>query len=205
MFGVTSMRAIHTKRGCNAATLLRLLITLLVMLTAPVSAAQSPRPAADEIERSLTGDWVGALEYRDYQSGRTFELPVTTRIAVAPDNATITRLSAFDDGPKTGMVYITTVSLFDATGTRSTQSTFRKGRTVDTWTETAAVKSFTDLQNWAMTYSRTGTDGDKLADIRMTVTRKGDELLTVKEVKEPNAPDSSFANRNQTRLKKKPG
>lgn len=118
-------------------------------------------------------------------------------------NATVTRLSAFDDGPKTGMVFITTVSLFDATGTRSTLSTFRKGRAVDTWTETVAVKSLTDLQHGA-TYSRTGRAGDKLADIRLSVTRKGDELLGVKEAKESNAPDSSFANRTQTRLKKKP-
>ncbi len=170
--------------------------------------AQSPAPSAELIERSLAGSWKGALEYRDYQSNSKFELPVTTTISVGADNATVTRVSAFDDGPKTGMVYITTVSLFEASNSaanapaRMTQSSFRKGRPVETWTENVSVQSFTDLQNWTMIYSRTGTDGNAQADIRLTSVRSGNTLTTVKEVKKPGEPDSAYAFRNQTVLKR---
>jgi hypothetical protein len=175
-----------------------LLAALALLLTVNVTAqtlATANLPKPEELERSLKGVWVGALEYRDYQSNQKFELPMTTTIEVGADNATITRVSAFDDGPKTGVVYITTVSLYDPTGARMAQSTFRKGRAVETWTERVEVKSFADLSNWTMTYSRTGTDGNSTSDIRLTTTRK--------EVKTPNAPESTYATRNQTRLQKK--
>ena len=43
-------------------------------------------PTVDALERTLRSTWVGALEYRDYQSGKKFELPVTTRIDVGADD-----------------------------------------------------------------------------------------------------------------------
>jgi hypothetical protein len=176
--------------------------------------AQSNPPSAEALERSLAGSWKGALEYRDYQSNRKFELPVTTTISVGADNATITRLSAFDDGPTTGLVYITTVSLYEPVAadgikgatrpgapSRMTQSTFRKGRAVDTWTENVTIQSYTDPERWSVAYTRTGTDGNSPADIRLTTTRNRNTLTTVKEVKKPGEPDSAYAFRNQTVLR----
>jgi hypothetical protein len=170
--------------------------------------AQSNPPSAEALERSLAGSWKGALEYRDYQSNSKFELPMMTTISVGADGATITRVSAFDDGPKTGMVYITTVSLYEPTNgaanarAKLTQSSFRKGRPVETWTENVAIQSYTDAERWTLIYSRTGTDGNDAADIRLTSMRNGDTLTTVKEVKKPSEPDSAYAFRNQTVLKK---
>ena len=107
-------------------------------------------PTPDALERNLSGTWVGALEYRDYQSGKKFELPMTTRIDVGADGATVTRVSAFDDGPKTGTVYITTVSLFDAKTSRTTYAVFRKGRAVETVTDDAVVRGYKDAQHWTV-------------------------------------------------------
>ena len=53
---------------------------------------------------------------------RSFKLPVGTIVSLGPDAATLTRLSSFDDGPQTGVVHITTVSLFDPAGSSVTQS-----------------------------------------------------------------------------------
>ena len=160
-------------------------------------------PTPDALERTLSGAWVGALEYRDYQSGKKFELPMTTRFDVGADGATVTRVSAFDDGPKTGMVYITTVSLFDTKTSRTTYATFRKGRAVETLTDDAVVRDYKDAQNWVVTYTRKGTDGNSPADIRVTQSLSGTELTELKEVKPVSAPDAEYAFRNQIRLRRK--
>lgn len=161
-------------------------------------------PRADALERSLQGTWTGALQYRDYQSNKLFGLDVTTQIAVGPDKVTITRLSAFDDGPKTGFVYITSVSLFDADGSHVTTATFRKGRAVEVSTDEARVTAYTDDRHWTIVYHVRDMDDDKPADIRVTQTRNGDDLLAVKDVKPAGAPDTAYQFRNQTRLTVKP-
>ena len=160
-------------------------------------------PTVDALERTLSGAWVGVLEYRDYQSGKKIELPVTTRIDVGADGATVTRVSAFDDGPKTGAVYITTVSLFDAKTSRTTYAVFRKGRAVETLTDDAVVRDCKDALHWTVVYTRKGVDGNSQAAIRVVQSLDGSELTELKEVKPVNAPDSKYALRNQTRLRRK--
>ncbi len=168
--------------------------------TAPTGATLPPTPAL--LERALAGGWRGALEYRDYQSNDTFQLPMDTHVTLGKDGATLTRLSTFDDGPVTGLVYITTVSLFDDAGARVTHAVFRKGRAVEVWTDEAKVLRYTDDSDWSVVYQHAGTDGDAKADIRVTQTLANGELLAVKEVKPLDAPDSAFVFRNQVRLKR---
>lgn len=160
-------------------------------------AADTPSPEA--LERGLAGRWSGALEYRDYQSNRSFKLPLNTLLSTGPDGATMTRVSSFDDGPQTGVVTITTVSLFDASG-MLTSAMFRKGRAVEVWKEAARVSAFVDATHWTLVYQRQGQDDNKAADIRITQTRRGAELTALKEVKPVDAPDSAYAFRNQTVL-----
>ena len=178
--------------------------TLAVCQASPTWAEAAPTtPAADALERTLSGTWIGALEYRDYQSGKKFELPVTTRIDVGADGATMTRVSAFDDGPKTGTVYITTVSLFDNQTSRTTYATFRKDRPVETLTDDVVVRDYKDAKNWTIVYTRKGADGGSPAEIRVVQSLAGHELTELKEVKPISAPDSEYAFRNQTRLRRK--
>ena len=160
-------------------------------------AADTPSPEA--LERGLAGRWSGALEYRDYQSNRSFKLPLNTLLSTGPDGATMTRVSSFDDGPQTGLVTITTVSLFDASG-MLTSAMFRKGRAVEVWKEAARVSAFVDAAHWTLVYQRQGQDDNRAADIRITQTRRGAELTALKEVKPVDAPDSAYAFRNQTVL-----
>ena len=188
-------------RSLTAAGRLLLLFSLAFFQVAPVRA--QAMPTADELERTLSGSWVGALEYRDYQSGKKIELPMTARIEVGADGATVTRVSAFDDGPKTGMVYITTVSLFDVKANRTTYAVFRKGRAVETVADDVVVRDFKDPQNWTIVYTRKGTDGGSPAEIRVVQSRAGSELTELKEVKPLSAPDSSYAFRNQIQLRRK--
>lgn len=177
---------------------------LLVSCAICGSATAQTQPTAAELDRSLAGIWVGALEYRDYQSNQMQKLPVKTRVSVAPDNATVTRLSTFDDGPKVGNVYITTVGLFDNAGAQLTSATFRKDRPVQTTTETAMVLNWRDAANWTVRYLQRGTDGGAVADIRTTQTLAADRLTTVKEVKPADQPDAAYVFRNQTVLTRRP-
>ena len=173
-------------------------------LAAHAAAGTDAAPSPEVLQRSLQGRWTGALQYRDYQSNSPFELPVVTQFSAAPDGVTLTRLSAFDDGPKTGTVYITTVSLFDAKTGQVMTATFRKGRAVEVWTDAVRNTAYRDAEHWTLVYAQRGSDNDKPADIRVTETRDGDSLLSLKEVKPAGAPDSAWAFRNQTRLQRQP-
>jgi len=162
-------------------------------------------PAAVDLERGLAGTWRGVLQYRDYQSDRLLDLPMRSQIQVGPDQVTITRLSTFDDGPVTGWVYITTTSLFDAPAAgKVTSVMLRKGRAVETWTDDVRVAQHQDGEHWTVVYQQLGQDNRQPAVIRITQTRDGATLSSRKEVKPPEAPDTAFVLRNQTRLTREP-
>lgn len=84
--------------------------TLAMAQDAAASEASAPQPT--RLRFGLVGQWTGALGYRDYQTERLFEIPVTTTIEAVPDGVTLVRRSLFDDGPDKP-VWITTISLDD--------------------------------------------------------------------------------------------
>ena len=157
------------------------------------------------LQAGLAGKWTGALGYRDYQSNKMFELPVTTEINAVPDKATVIRISSFDDGPKTGFVYITSVSLYDDAKKTVATTTLRKGRPVATSTDTVTTVAYTDATHWVVRYEAEGTDDDKPAFLRTTETRDGDKIMTVKEVMPKADPAKGWQFRNQTRLERASG
>ncbi|CAM3145700.1 DUF1579 domain-containing protein [Sphingomonas antarctica] len=175
-----------------------LLLLAGALAGAPMAATLSPAPAV--LQAGLAGKWVGALGYRDYQSDKLFELAVKTEILALPDTVTVLRISAFDDGPKVGQVYITSASLYDSTGGTVTTASLRKGRPVENETDRVSTQRFTDAAHWTVIYERAGEDGDKAAQIRTTETRDGDVVIAVKEVMPAGTVTWRF--RNQTRLAK---
>lgn len=177
-----------------------LLATVILAATQPAFAA-APTPAT--IEAGLAGKWHGALGYRDYQSNELFELAVDTDIRALDDSATVIRVSVFDEGPKKAPALITTASLFTPAGT-VTAATLRAGRPVELATDHVTVSAFTDPTHWTMRYEEDGVDGGQPARMRVTETRTGDALLTVKEVLPASATDGVWQFRNQTRLTRVP-
>ena len=167
-----------------------------------VHAAEPPSPAT--LAAGLAGRWSGALGYRDYQSNKLEELPVATEIRALPDGVTVLRVLTFDDGPKTGAVIITTASLFAPAAGTVTEASLRKGRPVETSTDRVMVAAYADPTHWALRYEQDGTDDDKPAKLRVTETRTGDTLLSVKEVLPASATDGVWRFRNQTRLTRLP-
>lgn len=159
-------------------------------------------PAADSAAiplRSLVGRWSGALGYRDYQSDRLFEIPVNTTIVQVADGVTQIRTSLFDDGPDKP-VWITTTSLLDEAAGTITSASYRSGRSVELTTETVRLATWTDPTHWTLVYESVAEDDDQPAEIRVTETRDGDSLMSVKDVRPVGADDSAWRFRNQTRL-----
>jgi hypothetical protein len=173
-----------------------------LLLSCTAAWAQTPPPA--ELERALTGRWQGHLEYRDYQSDRRVRIPLQSELRLGSDGATLTRESRFDDGPARGTVLITTVSLYDEAGSRVTAASFRRGRAVETSTETARVIDHAGATQWTAEWQRRGLDGGVDSDIRTTLTRRGDEMRAVKEVRAAGAETAAWAFRNETVLKRVP-
>jgi hypothetical protein len=173
-----------------------------VALAAANDGPSAQAPAADSATaplRSLVGRWSGALGYRDYQSDRLFEIPVTTTIVQVADGVTQIRTSLFDDGPDTP-VWITTTSLLDEAAGTVTSASYRSGQSVALTTETVRLATWTDPAHWTLVYESVAEDDDQPAEIRVTETRDGDSLMSVKDVRPVGADDSAWRFRSQTRL-----
>jgi hypothetical protein len=166
----------------------------LVLFAAPAFAAP---PTVAEARSSLVGTWSGKLEYRDYQADRWFGLPVKVEVKDGGDGVTLIRTADYDDGPKTGVVRITTVSMLD--GSSESVATFRKGRAVELEKVSLAVDPASrDAANWTMVETSDGTDDGRPAAIRVTIVRSGASVTSIKEVRFTG--DDKWLTRNRTVL-----
>lgn len=181
----------------------RWLAAWLIAATCTAGSAQGQaKPAVTELLRSLDGEWSGALGYRDYQSNRLFELPVRTWIENVPDGATQVRRSLYDEGPGLAPVWIVSLLQSGKDGVVAT-AIMRSGREPELIRDTSEVRKYDGPDNWVIVSSRTGTDDDKPSDIRVTETRNGPELLSVKEVRPAGERSAPWKFRNQVRLKRR--
>jgi hypothetical protein len=177
-----------------------------------LSLAQATPPAPPSVASPLTisqlrgataGNWTGQLEYLDYGANQWFGIPMTVAVEPQIDRVTVIRKSEFDDGPVTGMVQITTISLVnDGNGTESS-AIFRKNRPMDAdvWQVRLAAPP-RDLTHWTIIAETIGKDGNGQAKLRETTTRDGDNLTTLKEVDPEGDGKGEFFARNRTRLTK---
>jgi hypothetical protein len=175
-------------------------------LLIPFAAASEPQTAAPRVtiadaRASLTGAWEGKLEYRDYSADRWFGIPVKTRIEDQGDGATVIRKADFDDGPSVGNVRITSVELFDAKAGTISVGTFRKGRAVEVTSYSVRLEGAPVQPTvWVMVEEADGRDDNRPARIRLTTTREGNALETVKTVDFLDDEKSEWLTRNRTRL-----
>lgn len=166
------------------------------------SAGGAPNPVSPLLA-ATAGRWTGALQYRDYGNNTWQGLPMTVRIAVQPDGLTMIRTAAFDDGPQTGTVWITTVSQFDPASSSEAYAGFRKGREIDSGKRALSLAGTPrDATHWTMVALETRKDGDSLAQVRETTTRDGSAMMTVKEVNPLDDGKDEWLPRNRTILKR---
>lgn len=174
-------------------------VTLMLALLLASPPQDPPVPSPVEVRRTVSGQWSGALGYRDYQTDQLFELPVRTTVVWVEDGVTQIQTSLYDDGPS-HPVWITSVSLDDPAAATVATGSYRAGRPASLSTESVAVRAWRDDTHWTLVYSSVGEDDDQPAEMRVTETRDGDDLLSVKEVRPVGAGDEAWRFRNQTRL-----
>ena len=175
---------------------MRALFFAVALMAAP-AAAETPQ----DLLASLAGEWEGALGYRDYQSNQLFELPVVTTIRVGDDGRTISRSSRFDEGDAPA-VFILSMSGFDDTSGVYETAGFRAGRAMYVTRERVELRELRNATHWTLVFTERGEDDDRPADIRVTLTRAGDETLAIKEVDYLENTAVQFEFRNQTRLRR---
>lgn len=181
---------------------MRYLAMLFVLMTLPAfSADKGNTLSASSMLSQTAGRWQGELQYRDYQSDTWQGLPMSVAITAQPDGVTTVRTAQFDDGPQTGIVTITTVTLVDPVAPALSYATFRRGRQTDVGrSRIAVVTKGADASHWTIVTVETRKDGDEVAQVRETTTRAGDVLTTVKEVNPANDNKEVWLPRNRSVL-----
>jgi hypothetical protein len=161
---------------------IRALISLTLALAATGVSAETPAITLAQARDSVVGSWEGKLEYRDYQADKWFGLPVKVAVRDGGDGVTQLRVADFDDGPGTGIVRITSVSMLGKDGVTEYTGTFRKSRAAELGTAQLALTAGADAAHWVLVSTETASDDDRPARIRVTTTRDGALLVALKEV-----------------------
>ena len=179
---------------------------MIALFLAAALAAPAPPPAAPltvaSARQTMLGRWTGQLEYRDYQADKWFGLPLKATISDGGDGVTQLRVADFDDGPKTGNVRITTVSILDPAKSTETSASFRKDRPVTHWTATLALAPTTRAAPppWTLIATIKGEDDNRPATLRETTVRNGATMVTLKEVDFLDDTKAEWRTRNRTTL-----
>jgi hypothetical protein len=171
----------------------------------PAAAQEAPDMTLAQVRASTAGAWAGELQYLDYQSGEWQGIPLTVTVTLEGDGNTLTRRAAFDDGPRVGMVYITSLSMLGADGTTEYNTAFRAGRAPDLIANTVALAAAAQAERWTMLATRDGEDNNRPARIRETTTRDGARMITLKEVDFLDEPGEQWFSRNRTVLEQTGG
>ena len=180
-------------------------LAALSAVALPASAQEAPAITLAQARASTAGAWTGQLQYLDYQSGEWQGIPVTVAVTVEGDGNTLSRRAAFDDGPRVGTVYITSLAMLGKDGTTEYTTGFRAGRTPELSAHTLTLTAAADAQHWTMLAVRDGEDDDRPARIRETTTRDGARLVTLKEVDFLDDAGEEWFSRNRTVLEQAGG
>jgi hypothetical protein len=171
------------------------------LIVSDVGAAPPPVPLtlSDALQSQL-GEWSGSLEYRDYSADRWFGLPVKVSIRDGGDGVTQVRVADFDDGPKVGIVRITTISMIGEDRKTEYSSSFRKGQMPEVSSTRLTLTRATDAAHWTIISESEDRDDDRPARIRVTLTRDGDRMTSLKEVDFSDDKSESWLQRNRQTL-----
>ena len=174
----------------------------LLLALASGAAAQTAAPPLTiaQARASLAGEWQAELQYRDYQSGKWEGIPFTTTITMVGDGLTQIRTSAYDDGPRVGMVWITAVSLLAQDGATEYTGTYRAGRPAEQATARLRLEAASDAAHWVLVSETDSRDDNRPARIREVTKRDGSQVTTEKQVDFTDDAREEWLVRNRTVL-----
>jgi hypothetical protein len=142
--------------------------------------AQTPAQTQSELRQSLSGQWTGVLEYRDYSepptSTKRVQLP--TWLTITPSGESLSEHFIYDDGP-TKTVEETDLVTLDIAA--STYSETDNGKPAQVYRVTGYDKLKSGRGEIILT--ATTTDDDKPAETRITLTIRRNLLTWLEEVR----------------------
>ncbi|MEM7219700.1 MAG: hypothetical protein AAF515_15130 [Pseudomonadota bacterium] len=171
-------------------------ITAALLLIAATTATADE--SALEALVGTAGKWAGSLYYLDYQSGQRFAIPMEANIAATPDGATVVkRLTWTDPG---NLVYAVELTTIDRDTGELVQAFFRdnNGEHMRYVLTDITIES---ADKWQLVYEHNGTDDDRPARIRHTLTRESGLLISKKSVRFLDDEDDKFFERNGSELR----
>lgn len=183
----------------RSAVMIGITLALPMSLQAEDNAAAAAVQPIDVLN-TLVGQWDGQLEYLDYSTNDWFGIPARIEIRSGGDGVTFIRASDFDDGPKVGIVRITGISMIGSDGVTEYSTSFRKGRVPEMSVATLRVDSYGDATHWVLVSEGAGMDDDRPATLRLTTTRDGGQVVTVKTVDFTDDEKAEWLVRNRTVL-----
>ncbi len=158
----------------------RTLRTLAVVATACTTLAATTAPTlVARLHGTMSGAWTGTLRYRDYRDSTKFvTLPTLLDGVAARDSSSVRLDFTYDDGPGK------TVRESDRFALAADGHTLTWGTAADPAKQsTYAITSLADAATIRFVAERDGTDNDRPARIRETVTASRTELRILKEVR----------------------
>jgi hypothetical protein len=164
-----------------------LLLALVSVGEAPVCGSQQPSQAAastsvESVTAPFVGDWVGVLEYRDFQSDGRVQLPTWLNVRPASDATSVTLTYTYDDGPTKTVIEKSTVSI-DSALKRYTVTSDRD-RSTDSY-QVEGLENLAAKHRGVLVLSGSGTENDKKVDVRITITIGRNLYKFVKETRLP--------------------
>jgi len=174
-----------------------LVLSCSLLLSCAVSAQTVPTSQTQtELRNALIGDWVGVLEYRDYSepptSTKRVDLP--TWLSITANGAALTEHFIYDDGPTKTVESTETVTLDPGAGLYTEASA---GKPAKVYKATGYDKLKSGRGELVLTGA--GTDNDKPAETRITLTIRRN-LLTWTEETRPAGSSEAFAFRHAYRF-----
>lgn len=163
---------------------------LAACITSSIANAQAPpatktsQPDGKALNQNMTGDWVGQLEYRDFQTNERVFLPTWLTMKPGADGTSVTLAYIYDEGPTKTVREESTLAILSANKTATISS--NRDHTSETYA-VAELKEFTKLNRGTLILTGPGKVNDKPVDVWITITLRRNLFTFVKETKAQGA------------------
>ena len=168
------MRKLQTLRVLSSS------IVLAIAMAAQTPPAQTPSQTQADLRAALVGNWSGVLEYRDYSepAGSTKRTVLPTWLAITADGPALRWHYIYDDGP-TKTVEETDTVTFDVAHSGYTEGSKGMPPLLST------VSGYDTLRagHGTLILTGSGTDNDKPAETRTTLTIRRNLIDILEEVR----------------------
>lgn len=149
-------------------------------LTIPPKYLPASTGGSKNLNQNMAGEWVGQLEYRDFQSNERVFLPTWLSMTPSADGTSVALAYTYDDGPTKTVKEASTLAFL--IGEKSASVTSDRDHSSEQYS-VAGLDEFAKLNRGTLVLTGLGKDNDKPVDVRITVTLRRNLFTWVKETR----------------------